>query len=56
MEQRTRGWIMSEADILSLLRLINERIGSSKIEIRHRDTLMRLRDMLEEDLSRDRHD
>jgi hypothetical protein len=55
MRQRTRGWIMPEADIFSLLRLINERIGSSKIEVRHRDTLIRLRDMLEEDLSRDRH-
>lgn len=56
MRQRTRGWIMPEADILSLLRLIDERVGSPKIEVRHRDTLIRLRDILEDDLSRHRHD
>jgi hypothetical protein len=50
MRQRTRGWIMPEADILTLLRLIDERVSSPKIEVRHRDTLIRLRDMLEDDL------
>lgn len=50
MRQKTRGWIMQEADILTLLRLIDERIASSQIEVRHRDTLIRLRDMLEDDL------
>jgi hypothetical protein len=52
MRQRTRGWIMPEADILSLLRLIDERIASSQIEVRHRNTLIRLRDILEDDLNR----
>ena len=56
MRQRTRGWIMPEADILSLLRLIDERVCSPKIEVRHRDTLIRLRDMLEDDLNCHRHD
>jgi hypothetical protein len=51
MRQRTRGWIMPEADILSLLRLIDERIRSPKIEVRHRDILIRLRDILEVDLN-----
>jgi hypothetical protein len=56
MRQRARGWIMPEADILSLLRLIDERISSPKIEVRRRDSLIRLRDILEEDLSRHRYD
>ena len=51
MRQRTRGWIMPEADIVSLLRLIDERVSSPKIEVRHRDTLIRLRDILEDDLN-----
>jgi hypothetical protein len=50
MRQRTRGWIMPEADILWLLRLIDERVRSPKIEVRHCDTLIRLRDILEDDL------
>ena len=50
MRHRTRGWIMPEADILSLLRLIEERVCSPKIEVRYRDTLIRLRDILEGDL------
>jgi hypothetical protein len=51
MQQRTRGWVMPEADIITLLRLIDERISSPKIEVQHRDTLIRLRDILEGDLS-----
>ena len=55
MQQRARGWVMPEADIVSLLRLIDERVSSPKIEARHRDTLIRLRDMLEDDLNRHSH-
>ncbi len=55
MRHRTRGWIMPKADIRSLLRLIDERVSSPEIEVRHRDTLIRLRDMLEDDLSRQSH-
>jgi hypothetical protein len=50
MRQRTRGWIMPEADMLSMLRLIDERVGSPEIDVRHRDALIRLRDILEQDL------
>jgi hypothetical protein len=50
MRQRARGWIMPEADILSLLRLIDERVSSSKIDARHRNALIRLHDILEGDL------
>ena len=41
---------MPEADILSLLSLIDERVSSPKIEVRHRDALIRLLDILEDDL------
>jgi hypothetical protein len=50
MRQKTQGWIMHEADIVSLLRLIDERVRSPKIEVRHRDTMIRFRDILEDDL------
>jgi hypothetical protein len=56
MRQRTCGWIVPEADIFTLLRLIDERVSSPKIEVRHRDTLIRLHDILEEDLRSYRHD
>ena len=51
MHQRRRGWIMPEADMLSMLKLIDERIRSPEINVRHRDALTRLRDILEQDLS-----
>ena len=51
MHQRRRGWIMPEADMLSMLRLIEERVCSPEINVRHRDALIRLRDILEQDLS-----
>jgi hypothetical protein len=42
---------MPEADMLSMLRLIDERVGSPEINVRHRDALIRLRAILEQDLS-----
>jgi hypothetical protein len=42
---------MPEADMQSMLRLIEEKICSSEIEVRHRDALVRLRTRLESDLS-----
>ncbi len=56
MRQRTRGWIMPEPDMLSMLRLIDERVRSPEIEVRHRDALIRLRDILEQDLNSNRID
>ena len=35
----------------SLLRLIEEKVRSSEIEVRHRDALIRLRSILESDLA-----
>jgi hypothetical protein len=51
MRHQMRGWFMPEADMLSMLRLINEKICSTEIETRHRDTLIRLRAILENDLN-----
>jgi hypothetical protein len=42
---------MPEADMLSMLRLIDEKICSTEIETRHRDALIRLREILENDLN-----
>ena len=50
MRQRSRIWIMPEADILSMLELIEEKIRSPKIDVRHQDALIRLREILESDL------
>jgi hypothetical protein len=42
---------MPEEDMRSLLRLIEEKVRSSVIEVRHRDALIRLRSILESDLA-----
>jgi uncharacterized protein YjiS (DUF1127 family) len=51
MRPQTRGWIMPEADMVAMLRLIDEKICSQQIETRHRDALIRLREILENDLN-----
>jgi hypothetical protein len=56
MRQRLRGWIMPETDMLSMLSLIEERVSSPEIEDRHRDILIRLRTILENDLNAWRSD
>ncbi len=50
MRSRQCGWIMPEEDIRSMLRMIEEKIASSEIELQHRHALIRLRDILDEDL------
>lgn len=50
MRQKSRGWIMPEADIASMLTLIDERIRSREIDMQRRDALIRLRAILEDDL------
>lgn len=52
MRPQTRRWIMPEADILSMLRLIEEKIRSPEIDVQHQDVLIRLREILENDLNR----
>ena len=51
MRNARRGWVMPEEDARPVLRLIEERIRSSEIEVEHRDVLIRLRAMIEEDLA-----
>jgi hypothetical protein len=51
MRQRSRGWIMPEADMRSMLKLIDERIRSPEIDVQHQDALIRLREILENDLN-----
>ena len=51
MRKARRGWVMPEDDARSMLRLIEERIRSSDIRVEHRDVLIRLRDMIEDDLA-----
>jgi hypothetical protein len=45
-----RGWTMPEEDARSMLLMIEERIRSSDIRVEHRDALIRLRAMIEDDL------
>lgn len=51
MRQRSRGWIMSEPDMLSVLTAIEQKIWSPKIDVRHQDVLIRIREILESDLN-----
>jgi hypothetical protein len=41
---------MPQEDIPSMLQMVEEKIASSKIEVRHRDILIRLKHILEEDM------
>ena len=50
MRNARRGWIMPEDEARTLLRLIEDRVRASDIEVRHRDALIRLRAMIEDDL------
>ena len=50
MRKVRRGWTMLEEDAHSMLGLIEERIRSSDIRVEHRDVLIRLRAMIEDDL------
>ncbi len=46
MRRKSCGWFMPEADMLSMLRLIDEKIRSRMIDARHQDVLVRLREIL----------
>jgi hypothetical protein len=47
MRKARCGWTMPEEDARSMLRLIEERIRSSSIDVQHRDVLIRLRAIIE---------
>ena len=50
MRKARRGWTMYEEDARSMLTMIEERIRSSDIQVEHRDVLIRLREMIEDEL------
>ena len=55
MRNARLGWTMPEEDARPMLSMIEERIRSSDIRVEHRDALIRLRAMIEDDLGeRDR--
>jgi hypothetical protein len=54
MRKVSGGWTMPDEDARSMLRQIEERIRASNIEVRHRDALIRLRSIIEDDLEADR--
>ena len=43
-------WLMPQDEASSLIQLIGERIRTGDIEVRHRDVLVRLRSVLEEQI------
>jgi hypothetical protein len=55
MRSRARGWIMPAEDIPSMIQMIEEKIASSEIEVHHRDRLIRLKNLLEDDLEQIRN-
>src|SRR3954464_8594981 len=50
MPKARRGWTMPDEDARSMLMMIEERREASGIQIEHRDALIRLRAMSEDDL------
>ena len=53
MRKARCGWSMVEEDARSMLSMIKERIRASDIRVEHRDALIRLRAMIEDDLGAD---
>ena len=48
--QKGRFWSMPEEDARTLLAQIEEKVRSSEIQVADKDTLIRLRSLLEQDL------
>jgi hypothetical protein len=48
--QKRRPWSMPEEDARTLLAQIEEKVRSSEIQVADKDTLIRLRSLLEQDL------
>ncbi len=49
--RKSRGWIMPTEDARAMIQQIEERMRASDIEVRHRDALIRLCAILEDDLA-----
>lgn len=50
MRSRAREWTMPVEDIPLTLQMIEEKIAASEIEMQHRDTFIRLKCLLKDDL------
>lgn len=48
---RMKPWVMSESDAFDLLNAIDERLAARSLDQHHHDVLVRLREMLEEDIA-----
>ena len=48
--QHKRAWTMPADEARTFLQQLQEKIASSEIEVIHRDVLIRLRSIIEEDL------
>jgi hypothetical protein len=51
--RKMRGWVMPEEGARKLMDLLEDRLRSSCLDQRHHDALVRLREMLEDDLASD---
>ena len=49
--KKKRAWSMPEEEARPFLQMLEERVRSSEIEVRHRDALIRLRQVIEEELT-----
>jgi hypothetical protein len=49
--QKLRGWVMPEEDAQDLISLVDEKLRSSRLDQKHHDVLVRLRSMLEDELT-----
>jgi hypothetical protein len=49
--RRQRAWVIPDEDARSLFQQIEERIRASNIKVEHRDVLIRLRSLIEENLA-----
>ena len=45
------AWVMSESDTFELLNAIEDRLTSARLDHQQRDMLVRLRSLLEDDLT-----
>ncbi len=50
MRQAKKGWVMLNDEARPMLRLIDERVASQRMDVRHYDALIRLRAMIEDDV------
>ena len=48
--RESRPWLMPQDEARSMIQLIEAKIRTSEIEVRHRDALVRLRSVLEEQI------